>query len=66
MIKFINTRHGNLVSQCFQPFMKKGTNKINDLRYESFLYPENAEEMKVFMDEKYKETMDLWQDEDGI
>ena len=46
--------------------MIDGTIKINTLHYESYLYHTDAVEMKDFLDEKYKETMKLWQDEENI
>ncbi len=52
------------VANAMSLFFKAGTQRdLNDpLRYQSFLYARNANDMQYFLDYKYNETMRLWEE----
>jgi hypothetical protein len=63
-IEFFDNEVGRRVAFLFQAMMKVGTVVINPLHYESFLYPDNPEEMKVFLEQKYAQTKKIWSEEE--
>lgn len=64
MIEFHDSVVGRNAAYCFQPITKMGTEVVNDRRYSSFLYPENPDEFRSFLEQKYVETIDIWENED--
>ena len=48
---------------AFQALMKVGTTVVDALQYTTFLYPNDPEEFKGFLNEKYAETMKAWEED---
>jgi hypothetical protein len=59
-IEFFSSPEGRALVNVILPMLKLGTKKLDDLRFESFLYPENPERMKGYLDRRYQETLQLW------
>ena len=64
MIEFFDNDVGRKVAMLFQPLMKAGTTIVDTLHYSSFLYPKDPVEFQKFLEEKYEETMQVWEVED--
>ena len=62
-VEFIDSQVGRNTALLFQRFMKNGTKILDDLHYESFLYPKDPEQMQQFLNAKHDETMKTWVDE---
>jgi hypothetical protein len=56
-IEFIDEKVASFMSIYF----KKGTITVDTLHFQSFLYADNGEEMKYFLEKKYEETKALWE-----
>jgi hypothetical protein len=64
-VEFFNSETGKKAALSFQIVMKSGTEKIDELRFRSFLYPKDPVKFKSFLDEKYNETLSIWEEEEN-
>lgn len=48
------------VAAAFSGLLKKGTERMSDTEYRSFIYAKNGATMKYCLDRKYQETVGLW------
>jgi len=50
------------VARVMSNYFKNGTVKVNDLNFTSYLYANDAEKMKFYLDSKYNETLASWEE----
>lgn len=62
-IEFHNSVIGIKIAKLFQSSMKPGTIMIDQLHFESFIYPEDVEQMQLFLEKKYQATIKSWSED---
>jgi hypothetical protein len=65
-VQFFDDDTGKRAAYSFQGFMRNGTEKIDELRFRSFLYPKDPPKFKWFLDKKHEETLGIWEEEESI
>jgi hypothetical protein len=60
IIEFFDSPVGRDAAHAMGRYLKLGTKRLDDLRYESFLYPETPERMKEYLEQKYQDTLEVW------